>query len=129
MSWRLLVSIFGLLVLVVSIAIGLWSSASLTRSSPPNPRSHPHRQRSARPTALSLAVRRTPARQSSEPQHEPVMQQDGEAAYYAEKYQGRPTASGERFTQDELTAASPSLPLGARATIIDRENGGGTHLL
>jgi rare lipoprotein A len=52
-----------------------------------------------------------------------VLRQEGDASYYAEKYQGQKTASGERFNQDELTAASRMFPLGARATVVDRLNG------
>src|SRR4051812_2050144 len=33
---------------------------------------------------------------------EPVLRQEGIAAYYADKYQGRKTASGESFDQAEL---------------------------
>ena len=39
-----------------------------------------------------------------------------EASYYADKYEGRLTASGEVFRQYGLTAASPDLPLG---TVIE----------
>jgi rare lipoprotein A len=54
---------------------------------------------------------------------EPVLREEGRAAYYADKYQGLKTASGQEFDQNELTAASRTLPLGARATVVHRENG------
>jgi rare lipoprotein A len=60
---------------------------------------------------------------SRAPEREPVFEQDGEAAYYADKYQGRTTASGEPADQNDLKAASRTLPLGAHVTVTHRENG------
>ncbi|HYZ62431.1 MAG TPA: septal ring lytic transglycosylase RlpA family protein, partial [Acetobacteraceae bacterium] len=56
-------------------------------------------------------------------ENEPVLEQRGDAAYYADKYQGRTTASGESMDQNELTAASKALPLGAHATVTHLANG------
>tara|TARA_R100000808_G_scaffold10228_1_gene27333 strand:- start:943 stop:1284 length:342 start_codon:yes stop_codon:yes gene_type:complete len=36
------------------------------------------------------------------------------ASWYGEKYRGRPTASGEPFNPDELTAAMWDVPFGTR---------------
>ena len=36
----------------------------------------------------------------------------GEASYYHDKFHGRPTASGEPYNRDELTAAHRTLPFG-----------------
>lgn len=49
--------------------------------------------------------------------------QTGIASYYARKFEGRRTASGDTFRHDSLTAAHPSLPFGTvvRVTSIDRE--------
>ena len=47
----------------------------------------------------------------------------GGASYYSDKFQGRPTASGELHDQNALTAASRDLPLGATATVTNLENG------
>lgn len=41
----------------------------------------------------------------------------GWASYYADKFHGRKTASGERFDQQGLTAASNQLPLGTRVAV------------
>jgi rare lipoprotein A len=38
---------------------------------------------------------------------------EGPASYYGKGLHGRPTASGERFDKNALTAAHPSLPFGA----------------
>ncbi len=49
--------------------------------------------------------------------------QVGRASYYSPRFAGRRTASGERLRADRLTAASRSLPLGARARVTNAENG------
>lgn len=45
----------------------------------------------------------------------------GEASYYHDKFQGRPTASGEPYNREELTAAHRTLPFGTllRVTRVD----------
>ncbi len=47
----------------------------------------------------------------------------GEASWYGPPYHGRPTASGEVYDMDQLTAAHPSLPLGTWVTVENLENG------
>ena len=41
----------------------------------------------------------------------------GEASYYADFFDGRKTASGERYDPNKLTAANRTLPLGTRVRI------------
>lgn len=41
----------------------------------------------------------------------------GEASYYADFFDGRKTASGERYDPDKMTAANRTLPLGTRVRI------------
>jgi rare lipoprotein A len=47
---------------------------------------------------------------------------EGIAVYYARRYQGRRTHSGERFDHNKLTAAHPSLPYGTRVNVINIAN-------
>jgi len=48
----------------------------------------------------------------------------GTASWYGgKKNQGRRTASGERFNQDALTAAHPTLPFSTRVKVTNLENG------
>lgn len=54
---------------------------------------------------------------------EPAVVQHGKASFYANKFQGKKTASGERMNQNELTAASKLLPLGSTATVTNLETG------
>jgi len=43
--------------------------------------------------------------------------QEGTASWYGPGYHGKRTASGERFDQDELTAAHPSWAFGTRVKV------------
>jgi rare lipoprotein A len=47
----------------------------------------------------------------------------GDASYYASKFQGRPTANGERFDNGKLTAAHRTLPFGTRIRVTNLYNG------
>ena len=46
----------------------------------------------------------------------------GLASYYGEKYHGKPTASGERFNLNEMTAAHPNLAFGTRVKVTHLES-------
>src|SRR5688572_21807713 len=54
--------------------------------------------------------------------------QDGKASFYHDMFEGRTTASGEPFKQDENTAASRTLPLGSKATVTNKETGQSTEV-
>ena len=47
---------------------------------------------------------------------------DGQASYYAEELAGQPTASGEPFEPEALTAAHRTLPLGSRIRVTNLRN-------
>lgn len=49
--------------------------------------------------------------------------ENGKASYYADKFEGRRTASGETFRQNGLTAAHRTLPFGTKVTVINISNG------
>lgn len=46
----------------------------------------------------------------------------GKASFYADKYDGRKTASGEVFKQSELTAAHKTLPFGTLCKVTNLKN-------
>ena len=48
---------------------------------------------------------------------------EGIASYYATKYNGRKTNSGERYQPQKLTAAHPSLPFGTLVKVVNLANG------
>lgn len=49
--------------------------------------------------------------------------QEGTASYYASKFQGRKTASGEVYAKDSLTAAHKLLPFGTLLRVTNPKNG------
>lgn len=49
--------------------------------------------------------------------------QEGEASYYADKFQGRKTANGETFRQSKKTAAHRTLPFGTKVIVKNLSNG------
>ena len=74
------------------------------------------------PTAeVTPPVSETEAPAASAPQ-ETVLGR-GSASYYASKFNGRRTASGERFDNSDLTAAHRSLPFGSRVRVTNPANG------
>jgi rare lipoprotein A len=48
---------------------------------------------------------------------------EGIARYYARRFNGRKTSSGEIFSQKKLTAAHPTLPLNTRVKVVNLANG------
>jgi rare lipoprotein A len=56
-------------------------------------------------------------------QADPWYGEHGKASYYGKGFQGRKTASGERFSQNEMTAAHRQLPLGTKVMVENRETG------
>jgi rare lipoprotein A len=52
-----------------------------------------------------------------------AFRQIGVASWYGPGFHGKRTASGERFDQNELTAAHRQLPLGAEVKVTNLENG------
>ncbi len=48
---------------------------------------------------------------------------EGLASYYAEKFSGRKTASGEIYRPEAMTAAHRTLPFGTRVKVTRLDNG------
>ena len=59
----------------------------------------------------------TVAPQAKEPQGT-----EGVASYYAKRYNGRRTNSGQRYDPSKLTAAHPTLPYGTKVRVINLAN-------
>jgi len=57
------------------------------------------------------------------PARAPVPFESGVASWYGPGFDGRPTASGEIFDADSLTAAHPALPFGTRVRVVHAETG------
>lgn len=69
-------------------------------------------QAAPKKTATGLPVRTTPSGV-----------QDGQATWYGGGHHGGPTASGERFDKNALTAAHRTLPMGTRVRVTNKHNG------
>lgn len=48
---------------------------------------------------------------------------EGLGSWYGGRFQGRKTASGERFDQNKMTAAHRTLPFGSRVEVRNKANG------
>lgn len=48
--------------------------------------------------------------------------QSGKASFYADKFEGNPTASGEKYRHNKLTAAHKSLPFGTKVRVTNLAN-------
>ncbi len=53
---------------------------------------------------------------------EVIKVEEGTASYYADKFHGRPTASGEIFDMHKVSAAHRTLPLGTVARVTNLRN-------
>ena len=57
------------------------------------------------------------------PSYDPHYNRTGIASWYGPAFHGRPTANGERFDMNAVTAAHPTLPLPSRVRVTNLENG------
>ena len=48
---------------------------------------------------------------------------EGTASYYADRFNGRKTASGARFNANDLTAAHKTLSFGTKVVVTNKSNG------
>ncbi|GAA0869963.1 septal ring lytic transglycosylase RlpA family protein [Brevundimonas basaltis] len=57
------------------------------------------------------------------PEEQPDYDETGLASWYGDQFHGRPTATGERFDMNALTAAHKTLPLPGLVEVTNLENG------
>lgn len=91
------------------------------------------------PSAKKVVAKRANARAKPHADHETlrikrigdevVMEQRGKATYYADKFHGRLTATGVRYDQNQLTAASNVMPMGSRVKVTNQRNGRSVHVV
>jgi rare lipoprotein A len=74
---------------------------------------------SREPPPVTPPVPAIPARSGSAPIRSVV----GKASWYGPGFNGRSTATGEIYNQDQMTAASSIFPLGSRAIVTDLASG------
>jgi len=75
------------------------------------------------PTAVKIGKPYTVEGQSYTPQYDVHYDKIGMASWYGPGFHGGKTANGERFDQDDLTAASPTLPLPSMVRVTNLANG------
>ena len=71
---------------------------------------------------LGCAETRRPSSLAAGPP-EPTKRIVGLASWYGQRHQGRPTASGEAYDMNRLTAAHRTFPFGTRLRVTNVENG------
>jgi rare lipoprotein A len=54
--------------------------------------------------------------------------EQGEATWYGKRFDGRKTASGDRFSEQEMTAAHRTLPLGTKVMVENQQTGEQTEV-
>ncbi|WP_191062551.1 septal ring lytic transglycosylase RlpA family protein, partial [Geminicoccus harenae] len=57
------------------------------------------------------------------PAYDPSYDRTGTGSWYGEQFQGRPTANGEIFDKETISAAHPTLPLPSIVRVTNLENG------
>lgn len=88
----------------VILAVGLIGCASSPRFTTRSAPSSPAASSTAAPGDISLV-------------------QEGNASYYADEYNGKPTASGEKYDMNDLTAAHRTLPFNTKVRVTNLSNG------
>jgi len=78
-------------------------------------------------SSLCLAQSQTPApapaQPATAPASEPATKDTAICSYYSSKFAGRRTASGERFSNNALTAAHREYPMGTKLRLTNVKNG------
>lgn len=77
----------------------------------------------ATPGGVKAPVPEMSAPPAQPPQTPPPQVATGKASWYGKTHNGRPTASGEIYDMNDLTAAHRSLPLGTRVLVTNLKNG------
>ncbi len=80
-------------------------------------------------TLLLFVLTTSATAQADTPDEETVHLETGIASFYSDRFQGSPTASGELFDQQALTAAHPSLPLGTKVLVERADTGQAVEVL
>jgi rare lipoprotein A len=73
--------------------------------------------------ALLAALPACSSTQAAGPASDLDVRQRGKASYYADKFVGRTTASGDTYDPDAMTAAHQTLPFGTRVRVVRLDTG------
>ena len=114
-------------VLAISLSGGLFVSSCAT--------SVPHRQPALHSPSTTAAPPPPPPTTTTSPSPPPTSAptsstkeddttvQVGEASWYGARFHGQETSTGEKYNQNNLTAAHPTLPEGSKVKVTNMENG------
>jgi len=100
---------FNMIAVCAALLSGLLSSSAALAEAPQNNATPPANELSSVPTNLEELVKKSSSFESVE----------GFASYYARKFEGRRTTSGQRYNPDKLTGAHQSLPLGTVVRVLN----------
>ena len=74
------------------------------------------------PATSSTVVASVTPQMSAPPQKPKSKLLRGIASWYGDQFDGKKTASGETFNQEEMTACHPSLPFGSEVRVVNLRN-------
>lgn len=77
----------------------------------------------AKKTVSTPAIKENGKKTSTKSKASKGKVEKGEASYYADKFHGRPTASGEKYNKKAMTAAHKTLPFGTKVRVTNISNG------
>lgn len=91
----------------------------------PEPQTTPAQQQTdtQQNTPKTQQVTPTQPQQNDTPQQTTGMAETGKASYYADKFHGRATASGELYDKEKLTGSHRTLPFGTLVRVTNLANG------
>lgn len=86
------------------------------------PKAHKQTHQTARDTVKTLAARLDSIAPPVYMKYKPF-KRDVHASYYADKFNGKRTASGSKFNNNKYTAAHRKFPFGTKLRITNEQNG------
>lgn len=104
------------LLLLAAIAVLFFSSFSGEKGQ----FQKPDQEKKVQDTAKANAIKRDSIAKLSKYK---LVKKNGHASYYADKLNGRRTASGKRFDNSKYTAAHKKFPFGTKLRVTNEENG------
>lgn len=126
MKWRKIGSLFGLALLIFIMIISSENCSRRKFLDNPSIEIPFEEPRETAPETgivyLEKKATKEPAQQAAEQSQQVVKVEYGRASYYADKFQGKPTASGEPYDRQKLTAAYRTLPFNTMCRVTNTRN-------
>lgn len=116
-SFKLMMKPYALMSMMM---VGVVACGSNPDGDAPSPYVSKHAKR---PIGIKLGKAYTIKGETYHPRYEKSYSEHGEASWYGPGFDGRMTASGERFDQEDITAAHRTLPLPSLVRVTRRDTG------